>query len=127
MIGYYTVQFNDHVAALAFRWSKGEAFSDLLSDSSIDEGDLVLPSAGGESTYFARCAMQLSMTRSSAETTGLHRSYGPGRSINLALAGGGWQNVHTACCAGYLFAPMAPAKPGRGLRLFRCRVLLPGF
>ncbi|HHY15943.1 MAG TPA: DEAD/DEAH box helicase [Firmicutes bacterium] len=41
MIGYYTVQFNDHVAALAFRWSKGEAFSDLLSDSSIDEGDLV--------------------------------------------------------------------------------------
>ncbi len=41
MIGYYTVQFNDHVAALAFRWSKGEAFSELLSDSSIDEGDLV--------------------------------------------------------------------------------------
>lgn len=41
MIGFSTVQFNDHVAILAFRWSKGDAFTDLLADSSIDEGDLV--------------------------------------------------------------------------------------
>ncbi|HBN95424.1 MAG TPA: hypothetical protein DDZ66_03920, partial [Firmicutes bacterium] len=41
MIGFSTVQFNDHVAALAYRWSKGESFADLLDASSIDEGDLV--------------------------------------------------------------------------------------
>lgn len=41
MIGYSTVQFNDHVAALAYRWSNGDSFAELLNDSSIDEGDLV--------------------------------------------------------------------------------------
>jgi len=41
MIGFSTVQFNDHVAALAYRWSNGEKFTDLLEASSIDEGDLV--------------------------------------------------------------------------------------
>ena len=41
MLGYSTVQFNDHVAALAYRWSRGAAFSDLLADSQVDEGDLV--------------------------------------------------------------------------------------
>lgn len=41
MIGFSTVQFNDHVAALAYRWSAGESFTNLLNDSSIDEGDLV--------------------------------------------------------------------------------------
>ena len=41
MLGYTTVQFHDHVAALAYRWSKGESFNDLLEDTSVDEGDLV--------------------------------------------------------------------------------------
>lgn len=41
MMGYSTVEFNDHIAALAHRWSNGESFSDLLNDASIDEGDLV--------------------------------------------------------------------------------------
>ena len=41
MIGFSTVQFNDHVAALAYRWSNGEKFTTLLEASSIDEGDLV--------------------------------------------------------------------------------------
>ena len=41
MIGFSSVQFNDHVAALAYRWSNGESFTDLLDASSIDEGDLV--------------------------------------------------------------------------------------
>ncbi|NMB02308.1 MAG: DEAD/DEAH box helicase [Firmicutes bacterium] len=41
MVGFSTVQFNDHVAALAYRWSNGESFTNLLNDSSIDEGDLV--------------------------------------------------------------------------------------
>ena len=41
MIGFPTVQFNDHVAALAYRWSNGENFTTLLEASSIDEGDLV--------------------------------------------------------------------------------------
>lgn len=41
MVGYSTVQFNDHVAALAYRWSNGESFTKLLEDSSVDEGDLV--------------------------------------------------------------------------------------
>ncbi len=40
-IGFPTVQFNDHLAALAYRWNNGESFSSLLNDSSIDEGDLV--------------------------------------------------------------------------------------
>lgn len=41
IIGYSTVQFNDHVAALAYRWSNEENFTELLNESSIDEGDLV--------------------------------------------------------------------------------------
>jgi superfamily II RNA helicase len=41
MLGYSTVQFHDHVAALAYRWSSGESFNKLLEDASIDEGDLV--------------------------------------------------------------------------------------
>ena len=41
LIGVVTVQFNDHVAALAYRWSNGESFTNLLQDSPIDEGDLV--------------------------------------------------------------------------------------
>lgn len=41
MVGFSTVQFNDHVAALAYAWSKGESFTKLLEDSSVDEGDLV--------------------------------------------------------------------------------------
>jgi superfamily II RNA helicase len=40
-LGYSTVQFNDHVAALAYRWTQGESFGDILQDSPIDEGDLV--------------------------------------------------------------------------------------
>ena len=35
------MQFHDHVAALAYRWSKGESFNDLLEDTTVDEGDLV--------------------------------------------------------------------------------------
>lgn len=41
MIGFPTATFNDHVAALAYRWSNGEDFTELLEDSPIDEGDLV--------------------------------------------------------------------------------------
>lgn len=41
MVGFSTVQFNDHVSALAYRWSNGESFTELLNASSIDEGDLV--------------------------------------------------------------------------------------
>ncbi|HBG00659.1 MAG TPA: hypothetical protein DDW87_03680, partial [Firmicutes bacterium] len=33
LIGVVTVQFNDHVAALAYRWSNGESFTNLLQDS----------------------------------------------------------------------------------------------
>ena len=40
-IGYPTAQFNDHVAALAYRWTNGESFASLLEDAAIDEGDLV--------------------------------------------------------------------------------------
>ncbi len=41
MIGFPTVQFNDHVSALAYRWSNGENFTKLLEESAVDEGDLV--------------------------------------------------------------------------------------
>ncbi|HHY09361.1 MAG TPA: DEAD/DEAH box helicase, partial [Firmicutes bacterium] len=41
ILGFSTTQFNDHVAALAFRWSREESFSDLLADTTVDEGDLV--------------------------------------------------------------------------------------
>ncbi len=41
MVGYPSVQFHDHVAALAYRWSSGESFTKLLEDTSVDEGDLV--------------------------------------------------------------------------------------
>ena len=40
-LGYSTVTFNDHIAALAYRWSHGEPFSTILQDALIDEGDLV--------------------------------------------------------------------------------------
>ncbi|NLJ81160.1 MAG: DEAD/DEAH box helicase [Firmicutes bacterium] len=40
-INFSSVEFNDHVAVLAYRWSKGENFASLLSDTTIDEGDLV--------------------------------------------------------------------------------------
>ncbi|HPT82826.1 MAG TPA: DEAD/DEAH box helicase [Limnochordia bacterium] len=41
MLGYSTVQFHDHVAALAYRWSNGESFTKLVEAASVDEGDLV--------------------------------------------------------------------------------------
>lgn len=40
-LGYSTVTFNDHIAALAYRWSHGEPFSTILQEALIDEGDLV--------------------------------------------------------------------------------------
>jgi len=40
-LGYSTVQFYDHIAALAYRWTQGEQFSAIVQDSPIDEGDLV--------------------------------------------------------------------------------------
>jgi superfamily II RNA helicase len=40
-LGYSTVAFNDHIAALAYRWTNGESFATILQDSIIDEGDLV--------------------------------------------------------------------------------------
>ncbi len=41
MLGYTTVRFYDHVAALAYRWSNGESFTKLIEEASVDEGDLV--------------------------------------------------------------------------------------
>ena len=41
VLGVSTVRFHDHVAALAYRWSRGEAFSRLLQGAYQDEGDIV--------------------------------------------------------------------------------------
>lgn len=41
LLGYSTVQFHDHVAALAYRWCHGESFNELIEEASVDEGDLV--------------------------------------------------------------------------------------
>jgi len=41
LVGTPTVRFHDHVAALAYRWSKGEAFARLLQGAYQDEGDIV--------------------------------------------------------------------------------------
>lgn len=40
-LGFSTVEFNDHIAVLAYRWSQGESFTVLMEASQIDEGDLV--------------------------------------------------------------------------------------
>lgn len=40
-MGHSAVQFNDHIAVLAYRWSHGEDFSVLMENAMIDEGDLV--------------------------------------------------------------------------------------
>ena len=40
-LGISSIEFNDHIAILAYRWSKGESFEKLMDDSMIDEGDLV--------------------------------------------------------------------------------------
>ncbi len=40
-LGTSTVQFNDHIAILAYRWSQGDSFENVLKDSPIDEGDLI--------------------------------------------------------------------------------------
>ena len=40
-LGYSTVEFNDHIAQLAYRWSHGEPFENLMEAASIDEGDIV--------------------------------------------------------------------------------------
>ncbi len=40
-LGVSTVQFSDHIAALAYRWSQGDSFDSLMGDALIDEGDLV--------------------------------------------------------------------------------------
>ncbi len=40
-LGYSTVEFNDHIAVLAYRWSQGESFTALMETAQIDEGDLV--------------------------------------------------------------------------------------
>ncbi|MBO8142583.1 MAG: DEAD/DEAH box helicase [Firmicutes bacterium] len=40
-LGTVTVRFHDHVAALAYRWSRGETFSGLLKGAYQDEGDIV--------------------------------------------------------------------------------------
>lgn len=40
-LGFSTTQFNDHAAVLAYRWSNEENFTDLLNDTTVDEGDLV--------------------------------------------------------------------------------------
>jgi len=36
-----TVVYNEHMAGLAYRWSKGEQFTVLLSDTNADEGDVI--------------------------------------------------------------------------------------
>lgn len=41
VLGASTIQFNDHVAQLAYRWSGGEQFSRLLQGAYQDEGDIV--------------------------------------------------------------------------------------
>ncbi|HEY8495428.1 MAG TPA: DEAD/DEAH box helicase [Limnochordales bacterium] len=40
LVGTTTVRFQDHMAALAYRWSRGEAFSRLLQGAYQDEGDI---------------------------------------------------------------------------------------
>ena len=55
-LGYSTVQFYDHIAALAYRWTQGEQFSAIVQDSPIDEGDLVF-SFRRELTCCGRCGM----------------------------------------------------------------------
>lgn len=40
-IGTSSIEFNDHIAILAYRWSNGESFETLMENSMIDEGDLV--------------------------------------------------------------------------------------
>ncbi len=40
-LGRSSLEFNDHIALLAYRWSHGESFEKLMDDSMIDEGDLV--------------------------------------------------------------------------------------
>ena len=41
VVGTSTVRFHDHVAALAYRWSRGESFARLLQGAYQDEGDIV--------------------------------------------------------------------------------------
>lgn len=41
IVGASSVIFNDHVAQLAYRWSRGEEFSRLLRGAYQDEGDIV--------------------------------------------------------------------------------------
>ncbi|OUM99298.1 MAG: hypothetical protein BAA04_04035 [Firmicutes bacterium ZCTH02-B6] len=41
LVGVTSVRFQDHMAALAYRWSRGEAFSRLLQGAHQDEGDIV--------------------------------------------------------------------------------------
>lgn len=40
-LGRAAIEFNDHIAVLAYRWSQGESFTVLIDDSMIDEGDMV--------------------------------------------------------------------------------------
>ncbi len=40
-LGYSQVEFNDHLSLLVYRWTEGEAFSQLMDEVSIDEGDVV--------------------------------------------------------------------------------------
>lgn len=40
-VGYSQVEFHDHLAPLVYRWTEGEAFSQLMDEASIDEGDVV--------------------------------------------------------------------------------------
>ncbi len=40
-LGYSQVEFHDHLAPLVYRWTEGEAFSKLMDEASIDEGDVV--------------------------------------------------------------------------------------
>lgn len=41
LVGTNSIRFNDHVAQLAYRWSRGEEFSKLLRGAYQDEGDIV--------------------------------------------------------------------------------------
>ncbi|NLY11631.1 MAG: DEAD/DEAH box helicase [Firmicutes bacterium] len=40
-LGFTTTEFHDHIALLAYKWSQGESFSDIMSEALIDEGDVI--------------------------------------------------------------------------------------
>ena len=41
LVGASSVLFNEHMVALAYHWSRGEDFAQLVAYSNLDEGDIV--------------------------------------------------------------------------------------